>query len=192
MNIYIKFMVSNRCKMLVSETLKRLELQPAYVFLGMVELPHGISPFKQKELKRILLESGLELMDDKNEMLLNKAKKAIHKMVNFFEDVPDMNYSNYLSNELGCDYAHLSKEFSNVKGITLQQYIIDAKIKKAKELLVYARLSLTDISHKMRYSSVAHLSNQFKKTTGHSPTLFKKNGSHTFEKQTQYGNSAKL
>ena len=173
MKIYIKYMVSKRCKILVAETLRNLGLQPAYVFLGMVELPNGINMIKRDRLRRILLESGLELMEDRSTILVERAKNLIHEMIHYFDEVPDVNFSDYIGEKLNSDYAYLARQFSNAKGITIQQYIIKTKIERAKELLLYDQLSLTEISYKLRYSSVAHLSNQFKKVTGQSPAFFK-------------------
>ncbi len=173
MKIYIKHMVSKRCITLVSETLRNLGLEPAYVFLGLVELPNGINMIKRDSLRRILLESGLELMEDRSTILVERATNLIHEMVHYFNEVPDVNFSDYIGEKLNCDYAYLARQFSNAKGITIQQYIIKTKIRKVKELLKYDQFSLTEISYKLRYSSVAHLSNQFKKVTGHSPAFFK-------------------
>ena len=173
MKIYIKFMVSQRCKMLVYDTLIAMDLEPTNIFLGMVELPNGISMVQREELRKVLRRSGLELLDDRSAILIDRAENVIVEMVHYFDDIPEVNFSDYLSEKLGCNYAYLAREFANIKGITIQQYIINAKIERAKELLIYDRLSLTEISYKLRYSSVAHLSSQFKKITGHSPCFYK-------------------
>ncbi len=173
MRIYIKYMVSQRCKMLVEAELKELNLHPTAIHLGMVELPNEITQVQRDELKKVLLRAGLELMDDKNQLLIERAKKLIIEMIYYFDEVPEVNYSDYISGQLQCDYAHLAKIFSEVNALTIQQFIIINKIEKAKELLLYDQLSLTEISYLLKYSSVAHLSNQFKKITGHSPSFFK-------------------
>jgi len=173
MKIYIKYMVSHRCKMLVEKELEKLGLHPAVIHLGMVEIRDAITQQQRDELKKTLLRSGLELMDDKNQALIERAKNLIVEMIYYFDEIPEVNYSDYISGQLKCDYAYLAKIFSEVKGITIQQFIVLNKIEKAKELLVYEKLSLTEISYRLKYSSVAHLSNQFKKITGNSPSFFK-------------------
>ncbi|MBC7864353.1 MAG: helix-turn-helix transcriptional regulator [Bacteroidia bacterium] len=167
-------MVSNRCKMAVKEELKKLNLHFIVVDLGEVEIMENLSAERREELKACLLNSGLELMDDKKAMMIEKIKNVITEMVHYTDELPKMNYSDYLSEKLSYDYTYLSNMFSEVKGITIQQYIIVHKIERAKELLLYDELNLTEISHKLHYSSVAHLSNQFKKVTGLSPSDFKK------------------
>lgn len=173
MKLYIKYMVSQRCKMLVEEEVKRLGLAPVAIHLGMVEIQDDITQQQREELKRRLLRSGLELMDDKSQMLIERAKNLITEIIYYSDEIPEVNYADYISDQLKCDYAYLARIFSEVMGITLQQFIIINKIEKAKELLIYDKLNLTEISYKLKYSSVAHLSNQFKKITGHSPSFFK-------------------
>jgi AraC-like DNA-binding protein len=171
--LYIKYMVSQRCKMLVEEELKKLGIYPTILNLGMIEIPDEITPQQREELKNILLKSGLELMDDKNRTLIERAINLIIEMIYYFEEIPEVNYLDYISAKLKCDQVYLARIFSEVKGMTIHQFIITNKIEKAKELLIYDQLSLTEISYKLKYSSVAHLSNQFKKITGHSPSFFK-------------------
>jgi len=167
-------MVSQRCKMMVKEELNKLGFQCVNVELGMVEIRENISHNQHDLLKRNLLKSGLELLDDKKSIIINRIKSAIIDMVHYGDELPTVNYSNYLAEKLGYHYKYLSNVFSEVKGITIQQYIILHKIEKAKELLLYEQLNLTEISYKLQYSSVAHLSNQFKKITGLSPSFYKK------------------
>jgi AraC-like DNA-binding protein len=124
-------------------------------------------------LKENLLKSGLELLDNKKTILIEKIKNVIVEMVHYLDELPNMNYSDYVSEKLGYDYTYLSNLFSEVKGITLQQFIIIHKIERVKELLLYDEMNLTEIAYKLHYSSVAHLSNQFKKVTGLSPTFYK-------------------
>jgi len=166
-------MVSLRCKMLVKEELKNLGLHYVVVDLGMVEILEEITQFQFQELKNNLALSGLELLDDKKSILIEKIKNVIIEMVHYSDEIPKVNYSDYISEKLNHDYTYLSNIFSEVKGITIQQFIINHKIERVKELLLYNELNLTEISYILNYSSVAHLSNQFKKVTGLSPSFFK-------------------
>lgn len=166
-------MVSLRCKMLVESELHKLGLTCVSVDLGMVEIRENISKEKLSEFSKALKNSGLELLGDKKDILVEKIKSVIVEMIHYSDEVPKVNNSDYISEKLNHDYTYLSNTFSEVKGITIQQYIIQHKIEKVKELLVYDELSLTEIAHKLHYSSVAHLSNQFKKITGLTPTYFK-------------------
>ena len=166
-------MVSLRCKMLVTEELKKLGIQDAIVDLGSVELKNNLTEGQHELLKENLLKAGLELLDNKRSILIERIKNVIIDMIHFSEELPVMNTSNYLSEKLGYDYTYLANTFSEVKGITIQQFIIVHKIERVKELLLYEELNLTEISYKLHYSSVAHLSNQFKKITGLSPSFYK-------------------
>src|SRR5687768_9639403 len=163
-------MVSNRCKMAVKEELKKLGLHFIVVDLGEVEIMETMSAPQQELLKLALLNSGLELMDDKRAVLIERVKNVITEMIHHTDELPKVNYSDFISEKLNYDYTYLSNLFSEVKGITIQQFIIVHKIERAKELLFYGELNLTEISYKLHYSSVAHLSNQFKKVTGLSPS----------------------
>lgn len=173
MVIYIKYMVSLRCKMVVKEELAKLGLRYAILDLGMVELFEDISPEEREQLGVNLLRSGLELLDDKKNILIEKIKTLIIEMIHYSDEMPKVKFSDYLSGELAYDYTYLSNIFSEVKGITIQQFIIFHKIERVKELLLYDELNLTEISYKLQYSSVAHLSSQFKKVTGLSPSFYK-------------------
>ncbi len=166
-------MVSNRCKMMVKAELKKLGLHFIVVDLGEVEIMEDMSIGQREELNRGLRGAGLELMDDKRAVLIERIINTITQMIHYSDDVPTVNYSDYISEKLSYDYTYLSKVFSEVKGITIQQFIIIHKIERAKELLMYDELNLTEISYKLHYSSVAHLSNQFKKITGLTPSHFK-------------------
>ena len=159
---------------MVKEELRNLGLHFIVVDLGEVEIMENISPEVRNQLKLALLSSGLELMDDKRAVLIEKIINVITEMIHDTDDLPKMNYSDHISEKLHYDYTYLSNLFSEVKGITIQQFIIIHKIEKAKELLLYDELNLTEISYQLHYSSVAHLSNQFKKITGLTPTHFKK------------------
>ncbi|MBK9678511.1 MAG: helix-turn-helix transcriptional regulator [Saprospiraceae bacterium] len=173
MNLYIKFMVSLRCKMIVQDDLKAIGIHLFKVDLGKVEILEEITSKQIELLRSKLLQQGLELLDDKKSILIDKIKNVIIEMIHYMDDLPTENYSDYISNKLNYDYTYLSNIFSEVKGITIQQFIIIHKIERVKELLLYDELNLTEISYKLNYSSVAHLSNQFKKVTGLSPTFFK-------------------
>ena len=166
-------MVSLRCKMVVKEELKKLGLRYTLVDLGMVEILEDINQDQHDILKINLLKFGLELLDNKRSILIEKIKSVIVEMVHYTDEVPKVNYSDLISKKLGYDYTYLSNIFSEVKGITIQQFIILHKIERVKELLLYDELNLTEISYLMHYSSVAHLSNQFKKITGLSPSYYK-------------------
>jgi AraC-like DNA-binding protein len=166
-------MVSNRCKLAVKEELNKLGLHFIVVDLGEVEIMEEITSDQRHQLQAGLIASGLELMDDKRAVLIEKINNVITGMIHQSEELPKVNYSDYISEKLNYDYTYLSNLFSEVKGITIQQFIIVHKIERVKELLFYNELSLTEISFKMHYSSVAHLSNQFKKVTGLTPSAYK-------------------
>ncbi len=166
-------MVSNRCKMIVKDELKKLGLHYIHLNLGEVEVMEKITNEQREEIKRVLLKSGLELMDDKRAMLIEKIKNVIIEMVHYTDELPKVNFSNYLSEKLKYDYTYLANLFSETEGTTIEHFIILHKIEKIKELIIYNELTLTEIAWKMHYSSVAHLSNQFKKITGLTPTFFK-------------------
>lgn len=159
--------------MAVKEELQKLGLHFIVVDLGEIEIMEELSPDQREQLKLGLLNSGFELMDDKRAILIEKIISVITQMIFFSEEAPRVNYSDYLSEHLGFDYTYLSNIFSEVKGITIQQFIILNKIEKVKELMQYDELNLTEISYRLNYSSVAHLSNQFKKVTGLSPSQYK-------------------
>ncbi len=167
-------MVSLRCKMLVKDELIKLGLHYLSVDLGMVEIMEEMNEEQHQLLKLNLLKSGLELLDDKKRILIDKIKNVIIEMIHYMDDIPKTNYSDYISSKLNYDYTYLSNIFSEVKGITIQQFIISHKIERTKELILYDELNLTEIAEKLHYSSVAHLSNQFKKVTGLSPSYYKK------------------
>jgi len=173
MKLYIKYMVSTRCKMAVKEELKKLGLHFIVVELGEVEVMENLSPDQREALKAGLLDAGLELMDDKRAVLIEKIKTIIVEMVHYSDEPIKVNFSDYLSDKLKHDYTYLANLFSEVQGSTIEHFIIDHKIERIKELIIYDELNITEIAWKMNYSSVAHLSNQFKKVTGLSPSHFK-------------------
>ncbi len=168
-------MVSQRCKTLVKEELQKLGVQSQYVVvdLGTVDILENITPKQRRQLKDNLLKTGLEVLDNKKSFLIEKIKNVIIDLVHHTEESPALNYSDHISAKLKYDYTYLANIFSEVKGITIQQYIIIQKIERVKKLLLNDELNLTQISNKLHYSSVAHLSNQFKKVTGLTPSFFK-------------------
>lgn len=174
MKLYIKYMVSRRCKLMVERELDKLGIKHSAADLGTIETFEDIGEDNLRVLSARLMESGLELLDDKKSILIEKVKNAIVEMVHYSDEFPKQNYSSWLSEKLGYDYVYLSNMFTAVKGITIQHYIILNRIERAKELMLYDELNLTEISQKLHYSSVAHLSNQFKKITGMSPTVYRK------------------
>jgi AraC-like DNA-binding protein len=167
-------MVCIRCKMVVKEELKKLGLHYIIVELGEVEIFEQISLEQHDRFKLALLRSGLELMDDKKSMLIEKIKNIIVELVHYSEEPLEVNFSEYLSKKLNHDYTYLANLFSEVQGTTIEKFLISHKIERVKELLVYNEFNLTEIAYRMNYSSVAHLSSQFKKITGLTPSHFKK------------------
>jgi AraC-like DNA-binding protein len=167
-------MVSIRCKMIVRSELEKLGYQNFIVDLGEVEVPGELTTQDQDIIRKSLLPFGLELMEDKKAILIEKIKNVIIEMIYYDDEWPKTNFSEHLKSKLQLDYTYLSNLFSEVRGITIEHFIIAHKIERAKELLLYGELNLTQISYKLNYSSVAHLSNQFKKVTGLTPSYFKK------------------
>ncbi|MBK9389265.1 MAG: helix-turn-helix transcriptional regulator [Bacteroidetes bacterium] len=166
-------MVCTRCKMAVKSELEKLGLHYIIVNLGEAEIMEEISPEQLSDLSVGLKKSGLELMDDKKSILVEKIKTSIIELVHYTEEQIKVNLSEYLSYKLDHDYTYLSNLFSEVKGTTIENYYLTHKIERVKELIVYDELNLTEIAYKLHYSSVAHLSNQFKKMTGLTPSHFK-------------------
>jgi len=173
LKLYIKYMVSNRCKMAVKEILKKLGLHFVVVDLGEIDIMEDISGNRLENFRIALSDGGFELMDDTKAILIERIINVIIQMVHHTEEMIKINFSEFLSEKLSHDYNYMSKIFSEVKGITIQQFIIIHKIEKIKELLLYGELNLTEISYRLNYSSVSHLSNQFRKVTGLSPSDFK-------------------
>jgi len=167
-------MVSIRCKMVVKDELKKLGLHYKVVDLGEADVIENLSEEQRNQLKTGLIKSGLELMDDKKSVLIERIKNVVIEMVHYEDELPKSNFSDYIAEKLNHDYTYLANLFSEVVGTTIEHFIISHKIEKVKELLVYDELTLTEISYKLNYSSVAHLSNQFKKVTGLTPSHFKK------------------
>jgi len=173
MTLYIKNMVSNRCKIVVREKLDKLGIVYTGLELGQVQIPETTSTDQINQFKSALSIAGLELIEDKKIILIEKIKHVIVQMIHYSEEIPDTKNSDFLSEQLGHNYRYLAKMFSEVTGTTIEHYIISQKIEKIKEFLSYDELTLTQISYRMNYSSVAHLSYQFKKFTGVSPSIFK-------------------
>lgn len=173
MKLFIKYMVSQRCKLMVKEELKKLGMHFIVVDLGEVEIMENISDEQRTELKTALLSSGLELMDDKRAILIERIKNVIIEMIHHSDEIIKINFSDFLSEKLHHDYTYLANLFSEVQGTTIEQFIISHKVERIKELIIYDEMNISEIAWKMNYSSVAHLSNQFKKITGLSPSHFK-------------------
>ena len=173
MKLYIKYMVSIRCKMIVKEALKKMGLHYLTVELGVVEVMEDLSARQLEELRLTLLRSGLELMENKKAILIEKIQNVIIELIHYSDELPKMNFSDYLCEKLDYDYTYLANIFSETKGITIEHFIILHKIERVKELIIYDELNLSEIAWKMHYSSVAHLSHQFKKITGLTPSFFK-------------------
>lgn len=159
--------------MVVKSELDRLGMHYNTIDLGVVETNEPMTDGQRDQLKTALLRSGLELMDDRKAILIERVKNVVIEMIHYEEEVPKVTFSHYLSEKLHYDYTYLANLFSEVTGITIEHFIISHKIERAKELLLYGELNLTQISYKLNYSSVGHLSNQFKKVTGLTPTYFK-------------------
>lgn len=159
--------------MAVKEELKKLGLHFVFIDMGVVDIMENISNEQRDQIKIALLGSGLELMDDKRAVIIEKIKDVIIEMVHNKAELQKINFSDYLSQKLNYDYTYMASLFSEVQGTTLEKYLISQKIEKVKELIIYDRYSLSEIAWKMNYSSVAHLSNQFKKITGLTPSHFR-------------------
>ena len=173
MKLYIKNMVSNRCKMIVKSELEEFGLHFVIGDLGEVEIMECISEEQRQMLNLNLEKSGLELLDDKKRVLIEKIKNIIVDLVYYLEEQPKINLSDYLRGKLNYDYTYLANLFSDSQNTTIEHFFLIHKIERVKELLVYDEFSLTEISYKLNYSSVAHLSNQFKKMTGLTPSVYK-------------------
>lgn len=174
LKLYIKNMVCIRCKMVVKAELTKLGLHYNVVDLGEVEIQENISAEEKEQFKTALLKSGLELMDDKKSVLIQRIKNVIVELVHYSEEPLAVKFSEHLSHKLNHDYTYLANLFSEVQGTTIEKFFIAHKIERVKELLVYNELNLTEIAYQMHYSSVAHLSSQFKKVTGLTPSYFRK------------------
>ena len=176
MKLFIKNMVCPRCIMSVEKILKDNEINVKYVRLGEVELEKEISDKQMKSLSGDLLKVGFEILEDSQSQLIEKVKTIVTQKVQQAEIESHFSVNRQLTKQIFKDYSSISKLFSEVEGITIERYFILQKIEKVKEYLVYKELSLSDIAYKLGYSSTQHLSSQFKKITGITPTQFRNNG----------------
>jgi AraC-like DNA-binding protein len=182
MVLLIRNMESERCKAIVKDELKKLDIPYKYVDLGEVGLSNGISVEKLLLFEDALQKSGLGLIVNQKALLVEKIKEAIHQFVYSSDDINNPNFSDFISEKVNYDYNYMSKTFSEIEGITIEKYFIKQRIDRVKELLVYGGLSLSEIAYKLLFSSVAHLSNQFKKVTGLTPFNFRQNKDNSFKK----------
>jgi AraC-like DNA-binding protein len=173
MKLTIKNMISDRCKVLVQEELENLGIRDVSVTIGEAEIHEKITLEQYEELKYQLLNYGLQIVEDKKAILIERIKNTIIHMIHSSEEIPKTKYSCYLSKMLDHDYTYMANLFSELEGMTIEQYIIANKIERVKELIIFDELTLTEIAYRLHYSSVAHLSNQFKKITGFTPSFFK-------------------
>ncbi|TDO26365.1 helix-turn-helix domain-containing protein [Sediminibacterium goheungense] len=173
MKLYIKNMVCSRCKMVVQSQLENAGLTPVSIDLGEVEIEGMLSVNKRKELDHTLRSVGFELIDDKKSQTIEKIKTLVINLVHHKNEDIKTNLSTYITSKIHQDYNYLSNLFSEVEGTTIEKYFISQRIERVKELLMYDELSLSQIADQLGYSSVAYLSNQFKKTTGFTPSYFK-------------------
>ena len=166
-------MVCIRCKLVVKDIVSKLELTLIKVDLGEIEIKEFINNEQLEQMRDNLLQFGLELMDDKKSMLIQKIKNVVVELVHYSDEPLLVNFSEYLSKKLQHDYTYLANLFSEVQGTTIEKFLIAHKIERVKELLIYNELTLSEIAIQMHYSSVAYLSTQFKKVTGLTPSHFK-------------------
>lgn len=173
MNLHIKNMVCNRCKMVVKAELEKLGFNPISVELGEVSLAEIISVNDKIKIAEKLNQFGFELLEDRKTQIAEQLKTSIINLVHYTKEPLKVNLSAYLSEQINLDYTHLSTIFSEIENQTIEKYFIAQKIEKAKEILTYGELTLSEIAYQLNYSSVAHLSAQFKKVTGSTPSVFK-------------------
>jgi AraC-like DNA-binding protein len=178
MTIYIKNMVSIRCKMAVEAELAHMGLPFTRVELGLADITGELSIAQRNQIRTELLLSGLEVMDDAKGILVERIKKVIIELVHYREEPLSINLSVHLSQRLHHNYTYMANVFSEAEGHSIERFAIEHKIERVKELLIYDELTLTEIAYKMHYCSVAHLSSQFKKVTGHTTTHYKHLQSH--------------
>lgn len=171
--LHVQHMVSRRCKLFVEQSLKQLSIEFYEVQLGEIHLKGAISNDELTQLAGLLHDCGLEIMSDKNAIIIENIVNVIVEMVHYSKELPKQKFSLYLSEKLGYEYSKLALLFSKAKGITIEQYIILHKIERIKELIMYDELTLSEIADRMHYSNIAHLSQQFKKVTGLTPSFYK-------------------
>lgn len=173
MKLYIKNMVCNRCKMVVKSELEKLGLRPIIVGLGEVDIADELQGYQRQDIHAALQKVGFALLDDKKSIVIERIKNLIVDLVQNKNNYLKTNLSDYLSTELLHDYTYITNLFTQVEGATIEQYFISQKIERVKELLVYDELTLSEISYQLNYSSISHLSKQFKKVTGLTPSHYK-------------------
>lgn len=173
MKLHIKNMVSDRCKMLVKSELEKLELHYILVALGEVEIMESLTSEQLIQLNNELLKSGLSLISDHKTMLIEQIKNTVIELVHYTDKQIKINFSDYLSEKLKYDYTYLANLFSENQGVSIEHFILTHRIEKVKELLVYDEMNISEIAYKLHFSSTAHLSNQFKKMTGLTPSDYK-------------------
>jgi AraC-like DNA-binding protein len=178
MKLSIKYMVSLRCILIVKELLQKMKIPFLSVKLGEVEIPEKLHENQLIILNENLKKLGLELLEDKKAIIIERIKCVVVEMVHYADDLPKIKFSDYLSEKLNYDYTYMANIFSETEGITIEHYMIKHKVEKVKELILYDELNFTEIAHKMHYSSVSHLSRQFKSITGLTPSFFKSLKSH--------------
>lgn len=176
MKLYIKNMVCQRCVLAVETILNKLNLNFKSITLGEIELENDLTEGDKKKLEQQLETIGFELIDDKKHQLIERIKNHVVQFIHYDKEMLKINFSDFVATELGYEYNYLSNLFSEIEGTTIEKYVILQKIEKVKELIVYDELSLKEIADQLGYSSVAYLSNQFKKVTGLTPSHFKSIG----------------
>lgn len=169
-------MVSHRCKMAVVQELKKLGLRYNTVDLGIVDLQDDLTKEQRNALKQALFSTELELIEDKKDIVVEQIRNAVVEVIHDLENKIEVPFSTFLSNKLKLNYTYLSNLFKKSEGITIAQFIIKNKIERVKELIQYNELSFSEIAFELHYSSIAHLSNQFKKITGNTLTFYKTHG----------------
>jgi AraC family transcriptional regulator len=173
--LHIRNMVCNRCIKVVGEELRKLEIETEFIELGKVGLSKKLTHSELEQVKNVLQENGFQIIDDRKSLIIERIKKLIIEIVHYQkETAKHLNISDHIEKEMGYDYSYLSNLFSSVEGITIEKYLINQKIEKVKEWLAYDELTLNEIAYRLGYSSVQHLSSQFRKVTGLTPSYFKK------------------
>ena len=173
MELFIKNMLCSRCVMVVKLEMEQLGFHYTKIEIGRIECVETLNSQQLEKLRIVLSICGLELINNKRQILIEKIKNVIFDMVNYSNAQINLNFSDYLRTKLGHDYTYMANTFSELEGVTIAQYVIINKIRRAKELIAYNEKNLTEISWELKYSSVAHLSMQFKKVTGQTPSHFK-------------------
>ncbi len=166
-------MVNQTCRIVAKEELKKMGLHFIFLDFGIVDIMEMLTTDQIDELNKNLKKWGLELAGDRKSIIIERIKNTIIEMIQSGDDMPSLKFSEYIGKKLHHDYTYLSNLFTEIIGISIRQYIINYKIERIKELILYDELSISEISYKLKYSSLAHMSNQFKKVTGLTPSIFK-------------------